>query len=96
LAAARAKSVTRQVVHVGSGRETSIRELADLVEEVTGRRTNRVVNRSKQGGVERLVADIGRARDLLAWQPQVTLADGLATMIATDRRFRGQETALSK
>lgn len=65
VAAAEATNVDRQVINIGSGQETSISRLADLVEEVTGHKTNRVHNASKPGGVHRLVADISRARQLL-------------------------------
>lgn len=86
--AARAESVNRRVINVGSGRETSILQLADLVEKVTGAKTNRVYNHSKPGGVDRLVADIGEAQRLLGWSPQVSLAEGLARMLTEDRRFQ--------
>lgn len=86
--AADAKSVNRQVINVGSGRETSVRELVDLVEEVTGHQVNRVHNREKSGGVGRLVADITRARELLGWQPRVGLIEGLKRTVVTDERFQ--------
>ncbi|MDX1688328.1 MAG: GDP-mannose 4,6-dehydratase [Candidatus Promineifilaceae bacterium] len=86
--AADAESLNRQVINVGSGRETSVRELVDLVEEVTGQRVNRVHNREKSGGVDRLVADITRARELLGWQPRVDLVEGLKRTVVTDERFQ--------
>lgn len=85
--AADAESVNRQVINVGSGRETSVTELADLVEQVTGQSVNRVHNREKSGGVQRLVANITRARELLGWQPQVDLEEGLNRTVAADERF---------
>lgn len=85
--AADAESVNRQVINVGSGRETSVTELADLVEQVTGQSVNRVNNREKSGGVQRLVANITRARELLGWQPQVDLEEGLNRTVAADERF---------
>lgn len=86
--AAEAESVNQQVINVGSGRETNVLELADLVEDVTGQRVNRVHNREKSGGVRRLVADIARARALLDWQPRVDLQEGLKRTVATDERFQ--------
>ena len=75
--AATAKKVNRKVINIASGRETSIAQLVNLIEELTGRRVNRVTNPDKTGGVSRLVADISRAEHLLGFRPQVTLADGL-------------------
>lgn len=94
--AAQASGVDREVINVGSGRETTIVQLADLVEEATSHKTNRVFNTSKSGGVRRLVANISRARGLLAWEPQVTLAEGLARTIAEDQRFQAQEAPLPR
>ncbi|HSM56019.1 MAG TPA: NAD-dependent epimerase/dehydratase family protein [Candidatus Sulfomarinibacteraceae bacterium] len=90
--AARAEDVDRRVINVGSGQETSILELASLVERATGEYTNRVFNHAKSGGVARLVADISQAQELLQWNPRVTLAEGLARTIAEDRRFQNQKT----
>lgn len=86
--AADAKSVNRQVINVGSGRETSVTKLADLVEQVTGQSVNRVHNREKAGGVDRLVADITRARELLNWEPRVDLEEGLRRTVRADARFQ--------
>jgi UDP-glucose 4-epimerase len=85
--AAEARAVNRQVINVGSGQETSVSELAALVQEVTGQSLNVLYNQEKSGGVRRLVADIGRARELLGWEPQLTLAQGLAETLAVDSRF---------
>lgn len=96
VAAAEATNIDRQVINVGSGVETPISRLADLVEEVTGQTTNRVHNAEKPGGVKRLVADISRARRLLDWQPQVALAEGLALTVAADQRFQTPAVALPR
>lgn len=96
VAAALAGDVDREVINVGSGTETTIAHLADLVEEVTGRQTNRVFNTNKAGGVRRLVADINRARRLLGWEPQVTLGEGLKHTLAEDPRFQVHDTPLAK
>ena len=90
-AEADAAVVNRQVINIGSGQETSIDELVRLVEAATGHKANRVHNREKSGGVDRLVANIERARQLLNWTPSVALAEGLARTVATDERFRPRE-----
>ncbi|HZD11800.1 MAG TPA: NAD-dependent epimerase/dehydratase family protein [Candidatus Binatia bacterium] len=91
VAAAQATDVDRAVINVGSGHETSIGRLADLVEELGGHSANRVQNASKSSGVRRLVADIECARRLLGWEPRVTLAQGLALTIKEDERFRSRQ-----
>lgn len=96
VAAAKAGAVDREVINVGSGEETTILHLANLVEEVTGHETDRLFNSDKSGGVGRLVANIERARQLLGWEPKVSLGEGLAKTIAQDERFRMPEAPLPK
>jgi UDP-glucose 4-epimerase len=85
--AATAQDVNRLVINIGSGEETSIKELVDEIERVTACRVNRIQNRSKSGGVPRLVADISRARMLLGFRPHRTLSKGLRLMLRDDSRF---------
>lgn len=87
ISAAQVRGIDRQVINIGSGQGTSIRELADLMETVTGRRVNRVFNGEKSGGVQRLVADTGRARQLLGFEPYISLSAGLQRMLSEDPRF---------
>jgi UDP-glucose 4-epimerase len=88
LQAAHLRGVNRQVINIGSGRETSVNELSRLVEDTTGIALKQLYNREKSGGVKRLVADIALARELLQWEPSVSLAEGLARTLADDGRFR--------
>lgn len=84
---AMAKGVNRQVINIGSGQETSVLALIEQIEQVTGRRANRVYNREKVGGVPRLVAEISKAKLLLGFRPYTTLGQGLRWMLEQDERF---------
>jgi UDP-glucose 4-epimerase len=86
--AATAGEVNRQVLNVGSGQETTVNELVEHIERCTNRIALRVWNREKSGGVKRLVADISKAADLLGFQPQVNLSDGLSLILKEDPRFK--------
>jgi UDP-glucose 4-epimerase len=85
--AATAENVNRKIINIGSGEETSIRTLVDEVAAVTGQSINIISNPSKAGGVPRLVADIQRARELLGFESQTSLSEGLRAMLARDPRF---------
>lgn len=69
------------VVNVGSGREISIGDLAELLIKVSGSDARVVVDdsRVRPGGseVERLLCDNTRAREWCGWEPQVSLEEGL-------------------
>lgn len=88
VAAASAKAIDRQVINIGSGQETSLAQLVDQIEQVTGKRANRLHNPQKGSGVPRLVADISRAQQLLGFRPLVDLAEGLRRILGEDGRFQ--------
>lgn len=85
--AATARHINRKVINVGSGVETSILDLARTIETVLGKKINLIHNEEKSGGVERLTGDIGLAGELLGYQPQVQLEDGLRQVLELDPRF---------
>lgn len=86
-AAATAENVDRRVINVGSGRETSINDLVAVMERVTGRKAQTIHVASEGGGVSRLVADLRLARQLLGYQPEISLEKGLALLQEKDSRF---------
>jgi UDP-glucose 4-epimerase len=88
VAAATARDVDRRILNVGSGRETTVRELVALVSQVTGRRVEALYSQSEDGGVSRMRADLSRASEKLGFQPKVPLADGLALTVERDPRFQ--------
>ncbi|MGD8966969.1 MAG: NAD-dependent epimerase/dehydratase family protein, partial [Anaerolineae bacterium] len=73
VAASTAPDVDRRIVNVGSGRETSINDLASLVARVTGREVELLHSPAESGGVARLCADLTAARQLLDHEPRVQL-----------------------
>jgi UDP-glucose 4-epimerase len=92
VAAAMTSDVDRRIVNVGSGRETSINELASLVAQVTGRDVEALHSPAESGGVARLCADLTAARRLLDYEPRIQLREGLRLVLERDSRFRGLPT----
>jgi len=84
LAASQPKAIG-QTINVGSGREISIGDLAQLIAKLTGRSIDIEVEhdrvRPEKSEVERLLADNSRARQLLGWQSKVPLEEGLGRTI---------------
>lgn len=87
VSAATVTDINRSVINIGSGIETSINELVDKIEQVTGHSVNRIYNPSGSGGIPRLVADISQAEALLDFRPKTSLPAGLSLMLALDKRF---------
>lgn len=88
VAAATAPNVNGLVINIGSGRETSIRDLIKAVLEVTNSKTNVVYNAQTSGGVSRMRADLKLAQDKLRFQPSIKLEDGLRLTLQRDSRFK--------
>ncbi len=88
VAASEASEVNRQVINVGSGQETSVRALVDLIAEAIGREVHSLHSQADTGGVSRLVADLTRARALLGYAPKVDVRAGLRLMLQHDPYLR--------
>lgn len=88
VAAAKASSIDRAVINVGSGQEVTINDLVKAIERVTGRRAHCLYNEAEGGGVSRLVADVALARQKLGFQPRVDLESGLRRVLREDPQFK--------
>jgi UDP-glucose 4-epimerase len=79
--------INHEVINIGSGVETSVLELANLVREVTGNQPEIVVNPKNVGGPSRMCADLTIAAEKLSYQPQTHLLDGLRLTLELDPRL---------
>jgi UDP-glucose 4-epimerase len=83
LLAGRADAAVGLTLNLGSGREVSILDLAQLVAQAAGRSPAEVRHDPERpGDVRRLLADSTSARETLGYQGQVSLAEGLARLRA--------------
>jgi len=88
IAAATAPGLDNQVINIGSGSQTSVRELVRLMLETARSQVEVMYNPRNDPGVSRLCADISLAREKLGYQPSISLADGLRLTRERDSRFR--------
>jgi len=83
--AAESPSAVGEVINLGTGIEISIGELAALILQLMGKDIPIVVENERvrplNSEVERLCADSSKARTLLDWTPQYSLAEGLKPTI---------------
>lgn len=75
-----------ELVNIGSGSETSVREIARLAVETTGASPELIFNPRNEGGVRRMCADIRHAEEVLGWRPTTPLAEGLQRIFEADIR----------
>ncbi len=70
-----------ETINLGSGREITINDLAREVAQVTQQPKAPIVREQpRPGDVLRLYADTVKARELLSFEPQITLAEGLTKL----------------
>ena len=69
-------------VNLGAGKEISIRELAELIAEVTGYSGRIVWDTEKPNGQPRRSVDAMRARELFGFEAQTPLRDGIERTVA--------------
>ena len=72
-------------VNVGTGVETSIRDLAELIQELVGHRGEVIWDASRPDGQPTRYLDVSRAREWLGFEAQVPLRVGLERTIESFR-----------
>ena len=88
VAASTAPSVNGLVINVGSGVETSIKDLIRTVLDVTDSKANVIYNSQTTGGVSRMRADLNLAKEKLRFVPSIKLDEGLRLTLQRDARFK--------
>ncbi len=85
VAAAMVEGALGQTFNLGSGREISIGDLAQLIAKIAGVeiviRSEEQRLRPEKSEVNRLLADHSRATEVLGWRPKVCLEEGLQKTI---------------
>lgn len=85
LAAADAPGAPGHVINVAGGRRITLNELLAAIQRIVGSAVVPVHGPPRPGDVRDSLADLGRARALLGWQPAVSIEQGLARTIESLR-----------
>lgn len=75
-------------IHLVSGQGTSLGELADLAVRTSDNGLEVVANPPRDFDVARFCGDGARARDILGWQPEISLESGFARLVDDFRNHR--------
>lgn len=81
-------------VNIGNPREIAVGELAELIRDLTGSRSPITYRPLPEDDPKVRQPDISRARELLGWEPKVTLEDGLRWTIEDFHRRLAQHERL--
>ncbi len=83
-----------EVINIGSGSEISINDLTNKIISLIGKKVNIVSDpkrvRPPKSEVERLIADNSKAKELLSWEPKVSLDEGLRKTIDWFSKFQNR------
>lgn len=88
VAASSAPDINQQTINVGSGVETSVRELVDLVHSVTSSKPEVMYNPRNDRGPAHMCADISLAKEKLGYTPKTSLESGLKLTFERDKRLQ--------
>ncbi|AEF37920.1 MULTISPECIES: NAD-dependent epimerase/dehydratase family protein [Mycolicibacter] len=77
-----------QRFNVGTGVETSDRQLHSAVAAAVGAPDDPEFHPPRLGDLKRSCLDVSRAREVLGWQPRVALADGVARTVSYFRQVK--------
>ncbi|MCU4975374.1 NAD-dependent epimerase/dehydratase family protein [Halobacteria archaeon AArc-m2/3/4] len=70
-----------EAYNIGTGTRVTITELAESVLEVTGSRSEIVYDDPREGDIRHSGADISKAREMLGFEPSVSLEGGLSRFV---------------
>lgn len=88
VSASSATGIDKSVINIGSGVETSVRELAKLVIRVTEEKPEELYNPRLSGGTSRMCADISLANQKLGYIPLIPLETGIRLTLEKDTQFK--------
>lgn len=75
------EKVDGQTFNLGTGKPTTIQDLAQMVVELTGSKSKIKNVKERAGDIKHSHADISKAKELLGFEPKVSLKEGLAELI---------------
>ncbi|HEX8997640.1 MAG TPA: SDR family oxidoreductase [Ktedonobacterales bacterium] len=85
LLAAESAAANGQVMNIASGAATSVNNVVSTLTDLLGASVKPRFEPTQPGDIRESVADISLARRLLGFEPQVSLRDGLARLLASQR-----------
>ncbi len=74
------------IINLGRGEPVMLGDFVELIQQQTGAKANLRAAPIPVGDIESTHADIGRAREVLGYQPRVSVAEGIERFLAWYRR----------
>jgi UDP-glucose 4-epimerase len=77
-----------QIINLGSGKGYSVFEVIDQIDKSVGVKLNRNICPARSADPAVLLADIGKAKEILGWQPNLGLAEIIADSWQSSQQLR--------
>ena len=84
-----------EIINVGTGEDITIKELAEMIVEVTGYENEYEWDTSKPNGTLRKVLDVDKIKSL-GWEPEIGLKEGLESTYEWYKKSIGYEEVVHK
>ena len=84
-----------EIINVGTGEDITIKELAEMIVEVTGYENEYEWDTSKPNGTLRKVLDVDKIKSL-GWEPEIGLREGLESTYEWYKKSIGYEEVVHK
>jgi len=81
LASMKSRDAEGEIFNIGSGKPTSINELAKTLLELANVNLAILYEKTRVGDIKNSYADISKAKKLLTYEPKVSLKEGLRSLM---------------
>lgn len=84
--------IKNEVINIGSGKPTSIKEIAQTLEKLlSGKDLVKVSGEFRKGDIRHCFANIDKAKKVLGWTPKITLEEGFRELILWSSREKAED-----
>ncbi|XRP97360.1 SDR family oxidoreductase [Methanocaldococcus sp. 16A] len=78
-----------EIVNIGTGNETSVNELFNIIKNEIGFKGNAIYDKPREGEVYRIYLNIDKAKSL-GWEPEVDLKEGIKRVVNWMKNYKGK------
>ncbi|XRO75425.1 SDR family oxidoreductase [Methanocaldococcus sp. 28A] len=76
-----------EIVNIGTGKETSVNELFNIIKNEIGFKGNAIHDKQREGEVYRIYLNIDKAKSL-GWEPEVDLKEGIKRVVNWMKNYK--------
>ena len=73
-------------MNVGGGHRITVNDLISHLRKITGSASEVMYSNKQKGDAEHTLADVGRAKELIGYRPEISIGEGLGRFVEWHRR----------